>query len=87
MVAASPDSRIVESPIKNITKGETNSILKNYGIGIDCHSKFYQTCILINLSKSNENQNVKRIEFEFDTRPESIKKGFKVEKMCYGNII
>ena len=41
-------------------------ILKEYGIGIDCHSRFIQVCIL-KKEELNENNNVARYDREFRT--------------------
>jgi transposase len=77
-----PNSRIVEYPVK---QGITTSILKNYGIGIDCHSKFYQCCILINQQKEYGNENVLKLEFSFEAKTKNIEDGLHKAIELLGN--
>jgi transposase len=62
---------LLNFPVKET--GELSSILKPYGIGIDCHKNFYQICILVKLQEPAEynqfiqNEPIRRYEFECKT--------------------
>lgn len=49
------------------TEEEIENPLNSYGVGIDCHSRFIQVCVLINKGTS-----VVRKEFEFPNEPKSL---------------
>jgi transposase len=73
MEPLSPDSRIVEYPLSELTDWEKdNTLLKPYGIGIDCHSKFYQLCIYI-----KKDESLLKYDFTFGTAMSEIRYGYQ----------
>ena len=45
--------------------------MKPYGIGIDCHSRFYQCCVFVKII-SDGNEKLKKYEFSFSAKPNEI---------------
>jgi transposase len=77
MVSENPNSSFVLQPQLNEETGEViNSLVKPYGIGIDCHSKFYQVCILIK-KKQELDEAVFRYEFDFKSHHKNIREGLE----------
>lgn len=69
MVQDSPDSRMVHPAYEGTEEFETDSVLDDYGVGIDTHSRFIQVCVLLNLGGG-----LKRIEGEFQTDWEDLRR-------------